>query len=192
MDRLHTLEQRRDDVGRELNESHRARAALREKLGHQEAHLTQLSARRTQIEAELAEIAEQLNRDSAGLGEARALLDAAASGGLSHDDRRTQLQQARATLQQQLDAARAGESETRDIMHRLEVEQQGAQTAFDATRASIERLEGQLRQLTARREELAGLLADDARPEDDLQAKLNESLGLRLAIEGRLSGRARR
>ncbi len=188
VDRLHALEQRRDDVGRELNESHRARAALREKLGHQEAHLTQLGARRAQIEAELAEIAEQLNRDSAGLGEARALLHAAASGGLSHDDRRTQMQQARATLQQQLDVARAGENETRDLMHRIEVEQQGAQTAFDATRASIERLEGQLRQLAARREELAGLLADDVRPEDDLQVKLNESLGLRLAIEGRLSG----
>ena len=151
VERLHVLEQNRDDVGRELNESHRARAALREKLGHQEAHLTQLAARRAQIKTELAEIAEQLRHDGAGLDEARALLRTAESGSVGHDDRRAQLQQARDALTRALDAARVSAHQTREELHRLEVEHQGAQTAFDATRASIERLEAQLSQLGARR-----------------------------------------
>ena len=186
VERLHVLEQNRDDVGRELNESHRARA-LREKLGHQEAHLTQLAARRAQIKTELAEIAEQLRHDGAGLDEARALLRTAESGSVGHDDRRAQLQQARDALTRALDAARVSAHQTREELHRLEVEHQGAQTAFDATRASIERLEAQLSQLGARREELTGLIAAGAAPEDGLQARLNEFLGKRLEVEGRLA-----
>ena len=186
VERLHALEQNRDDVGRELNESHRARAALREKLGHQEAHLTQLAARHAQIETELAEISEQLHHDGAGLDEARALLRTAESGSVGHDDRRAQLQQARDALTHALDAARVSEHQTREERHRLEVEHQGAQTAFDATRASIERLEAQLAQLGARREELTGLIAEGDAPEDGLQARLNEFLGKRLEVEGRL------
>ncbi len=185
VERLHALEQSRDEVGRELNERHRERAQLREKLGHQEASLTQLTARRAQIEAERAEIAAQIGRDRAGLDEARALLRAAEAGGLNHDDRRAQLQQAREQLARALDEAREHEHRTREEMHRLEVEQQGVQTALDATRASIERLEAQLSQLAARREELARLLAGE-RPEEGLQARLNEFLGQRLEIEGRL------
>ncbi len=185
VERLHALEQSRDEVGRELNERHRERAQLREKLGHQEASYTQLTARRAQIETERAEIAAQIERDRAGLDEARALLRAAESGGLNHDDRRAQLQQAREQLARALDDAREHEHRTREEMHRLEVEQQGVQTAFDATRASIERLEAQLSQFATRREELAGLLAGE-RPEEGLQARLNEFLGQRLEIEGRL------
>ncbi|MEK7190820.1 MAG: hypothetical protein AAB153_00850, partial [Pseudomonadota bacterium] len=187
VERLHTLEQNRDDVGRELNDSHRARAALREKLGHQEAHLTQLSARRAQINAELSEITEQRRRDGASLDEAQALLRGTETGGLSHGDQRAQLQQTRDGLTRDLDAAREREHQTREELHRLEVEHQGAQTAFDATRASIERLEVQLAQLHARREELTGLIAAGDAPEDGLQARLNEFLGKRLEVEGRLA-----
>ena len=187
MERLHTLEQNRDDVGHELNESHRARAALREKLGHQEAHLAQLSARRAQISAELSEITEQRRRDGASLNEAQALLHSAETGGLGHGDQRAQLQQTRDELTRDLDGAREREHQTREELHRLEVEHQGAQTAFDATRASIERLEVQLAQLHARRDELTGLLAAGDRPEEGLQAGLNEFLGKRLEVEGRLA-----
>jgi chromosome segregation protein len=185
VERLHALEQNRDETGRELNERHRERAQSREKLGHQEASLARLTARRAQIETERAEIAAQVERNRAGLDEARALLRAAEAGGLNHDDRRAQLQQARDQRARALDEARSHEHRTREEMHRLEVEQQGVQTAFDATRASIERLEAQLSQLAARREELAQLLAG-ARPEEGLQAKLNEFLATRLEVETRL------
>ena len=97
------------------------------------------------------------------------------------------MQQTRDGLTRDLDAAREREHQTREELHRLEVEHQGAQTAFDATRASIERLEAQLAQLHARRDELTGLLAAGDRPEEGLQAGLNEFLGKRLEVEGRLA-----
>ncbi len=85
-----------------------------------------------------------------------------------------------------LDASRRDEHRTREELHRLEVERQGAQTAFDAVHASIGRLETQRTQLAARREEVARLLAAE-RPEQGLQTQLNELLGKRLEIETRLS-----
>ena len=186
VERLHALEQERDALASGLNENHRARAELREKLGHQEASLVKLTGRRAQIEAERAEIAAQIERDRAGLEEADGLRRAAESGGAGHDDRRARLRQAREEVARALDMAREQESRTREALHRLEVERQGAQTAHDATQASIERLEGQLAQLAARREEVARLLAAE-RPEEGLQAQLNGFLERRLEVEGRLS-----
>jgi len=186
VERLHALEQERDALTHELNENHRTRAELRERLGHQEASLAKLEGRRAQIEGERAEIAAQVERDRAGLEEAYGLRQAAESDGAGHDDRRAQLQQARVELSAALDAARGNEYQAREQLHRLEVERQGAQTAFDATRASIERLEGQLAQLAARREEVARLLAAE-RPEEGLQVQLNGFLARRLEVEGRLS-----
>src|SRR5205085_2510799 len=88
-------------------------------------------------------------------------------------------------LQTQVDRARTAEHEARDAFHRLEMEHGTRQTEVAATRASIERLESQLKSLIERREELQRLLADDRQPEVEFKQKLDVLLQQRLGVEER-------
>ncbi|UCH53517.1 MAG: chromosome segregation protein SMC, partial [Pseudomonadota bacterium] len=188
--RLQTLETERETRVRELTERHRARAELREQLGHKEAHLGQLHARLAQIEREQQELAGQLGRDRGAIEEASRLIDQAHNERRDFEGQRAELAQRRELLQAALDDARRNEGTVRDARHRVELERQGLQTGFDSTQASRARLEGHLRQLGARREELAALLAEDNKPEAELTTRLDEFLGKRVAVEARL-GEAR-
>lgn len=179
-------EQQREQLTRELNERQRARAELRERLGHREARLTQLESRAAQIRREQEEQQTQLERDRAELAAANARLQTAETETGGHEARRAQLASHRQTLQDQLAAARATESEVRERAHRLDVERQGVQTAFESTEAGIRRLEGQLQSLATRRQELLDALNEDRRPELELKAQLDGFLEKRLAVEQRL------
>ncbi|OGI47229.1 MAG: chromosome segregation protein SMC [Candidatus Muproteobacteria bacterium RIFCSPHIGHO2_01_FULL_65_16] len=187
---LQALEDERDALGRSLNELNRERALKREQLGHLEARRTQIEARMAQIRREQEEDEALLARDQAEIERATELLRRAETSGDTHGQQRARMQQRRADLQLALEQARAVESGGRDDLHRLEIERQGLQTELDSIRAAGARLEGQLRHLGERREELARLLAADARPEAELQQRLNEFLQQRLAVEERL-GQAR-
>jgi len=187
LEQVETLESERDELTLKLNESHRKRAGLREQLGHKQAHLAQLEARRTQILREQAELSEQLNRDQAGIDEATALLQQAEATSGTHEEERAWLLEHRQALQHELEQARSTEIETRDRLHRFEVERQAITTELDATRASIARLEGQQQHLSARRDELQRLLAEEDRPEAEIKRQLDESLEKRLAVEQKLN-----
>jgi chromosome segregation protein len=185
--RLHDMEGARETRTRELTDRHRARAQLREQLGHKEAHLAQLHARREQIAREQSELGVQLDRDKGAIEEAARLIEQAQSERHGFEEKRDQLAQRRELLQAGLDQARASEGAARDALHRLEVEREGLQTAFDSTRASHARLDGQLQQLNVRREELAALLAADNQPEAELNKNLDEFLRKRVEVETRLT-----
>jgi chromosome segregation protein len=187
LEQVDTLEGERDELTLGLNDKHRARAALREKLGHKQAHLAQLEARRTQILREQAELSEQLNRDHTGIEQATELLQQAETTSGTHETERAQLQDRRQTLQQELERARTAEIEARDHRHRLEIERQAITTEFDATKGSITRLEGQVNHLSARREELRQMLARGDQPENEHKRQLDESLGKRLTVEQKLN-----
>ncbi|GMR03891.1 MAG: chromosome segregation protein SMC [Gammaproteobacteria bacterium] len=187
MTQLQDLERERDELTHKLNERHRKRAEFREQLGHEQARLAQLEARRTQILREQAELSEQMNRDQGEIEVATELKRQAEALSGSHEDRRAQLQQSREKFQDELEQARTAETEARDKLHQLEIERQRLQTEFDSTRSSITRLEGQLKHLAARREELQQALADDKEPEAEFKQRLDEFLKKRLEIEERLT-----
>jgi chromosome segregation protein len=186
-DELTALEASRNDSTHKLNESLRERARLREQLGHSEAQLTQLGARRDQIQREREEIEGLLARDRAAIEEAASLLRAIEAGSAEREARRDELARGRESAQAALDAARTREREARDELHRAQVERQGLQTAHDSTSEAIRRLESQLAQLTARREELAHVLAADNQPEVEFKQRLDALLGQRLEIEAELN-----
>jgi len=185
---LEAEERNREALGRQLTDAHRARAQLREQLGHNEARVGQLAARRSQIAREQDEVGGQLSRDRAALDEANALLQAAQQAVASHEAQRAQLGEERARLQAALDHARETEYAERDAMHGLDVERQGVQTQLESTRASSARLEGQLGSLAARREELERALSAERHPEAELRAQLDRALASRLEVEKRLDG----
>ena len=111
---------------------------------------------------------------------------AEATGG-EHEQRRTQLQQNRQTLQETVESTRHRETEARDRLHRLEIERETLQTSFDATGTSHARLASQLQQLIARREQLTLLLSAEQDPVPGYRQQLDELLEKRLAIEARLN-----
>ncbi len=184
---LQNLEDERDELTRDLNENNRNRARLREQLGHKQARLAQLESRRAQIAREQNEISEQLGRDQAEISAAGDLLRQAEATGGEHEQRRAQLQQNRQSLLEAVEQARAAETGARDNAHRLEIERETQQTAFEATRASHARLEGQLQQLVARREQLSLALSSEQDPTPGYRQHLDEFLQQRLGIEERLN-----
>jgi chromosome segregation protein len=184
---LQDLEDERDELARDLSESNRERARLREQLGHKQARLSQLESRRAQIENEQHEITEQLNRDQTEVTAAGEMLRQAEATGGEHEQQRAQMQKKRQELQDAAEQARTQESEARDHLHRLEIERETLQTSFDGTRASHARLENQLQQLIARREQLTLVLSDEQDPTPGYRQQLDEFLQKRLGIEERLN-----
>jgi len=181
------LEEARDALAEELAELNRERVQVHEQLGRRESRVAELTARRERLEGELAEIEQQVT----GMGEEirraqQQVSEAEASRG-GHEARRTELQSGRSALLHDLNEKRAAANAARDALHRVEIERQALQTEFDATRQSIARLEGQLKHLSTRREELSSLLSQEQAPQTDLQTKLNEFLSQRVEIEQRLN-----
>ena len=184
---LQNLEDERDDLTRDLSENNRNRAHLREQLGHKQAQLSQRESRRAQIEREQTEVSEQLERDQGEAAAAADLLRQAEASGGEHEQRRAQLQQQRQTFQEAVEQTRARETDVRDQLHRLEIEHETLQTAFEATSTSHARLESQRQQLVARREQLTLILSDEQDPTPAYRRQLDEYLQKRLAIEERLN-----
>ncbi len=185
-ERLAALEAERDERVRRLNEQHRRRAELREKLGHDEAQWKQLDARLAQLREEQAELDAQRARDEEALVHARAALGEAERAFDTHAARHAELAAEREARQAAVDAAREAERQAREEWHRLEVEREGIETALEAARAGLARLDTQREQLDTRRVELANEFA--ALPSGEaLEARLDEALRRRLEIEERLN-----
>jgi chromosome segregation protein len=185
--RLEESEAERDDTAHGLNEKHRQRAQLREKLGQKQERLAQLELRRTQILREQGELSEQINLAQTECEEAGIISRNAQSDSERHEARRVELVRSRDAVRAELEQARAAETQARERMHRLEIERQALQTAFESTRASITRLEGQLQHLSERRTELQRVLAEDKEPDAELRQRLDGFLERRLEIEARLN-----
>jgi chromosome segregation protein len=181
------LECARDEHAERLKDSLRRRAELREHLGHSEARATQLTARAEQIRREREEIEGLLARDRAAIEEAANQLRLLDEGQDESESRREDFTRRRDQLQAALDEARNRERTARDELHRAQLEREGLQTAQDSTTAAIQRIEGQLAQLTARREELSQLLAAENLPESDLRQQLDGLLASRLEIDTELA-----
>ncbi|MFQ5994828.1 MAG: chromosome segregation protein SMC [Acidiferrobacterales bacterium] len=185
--RLKELERERDDARANLSERIAKRTAAHEQRARQEANLAQRQARAAQIEHEQEELDAQLERDRAGLAAARRILQEAEGQSGTHDQRRQQLFAIRDQLENELERARDAAHEAQQSAHRLEVERQGMQTAFESTRESVTRWEGQLKQLASRRKELEKVVTDGGEPDASLKERLEEFLQKRLRVEEQLS-----
>jgi chromosome segregation protein len=181
------IERRREELSRTLNERNRDRAERREQLGHEQERLNQLETRSAQITREREELDAQVRRHQEEMTSAAELLQQAEAASSAHEARRAELQARRDSVQERLSAGRSAEAEVRERAHRVEIESRTVQTALESTRASITRLESQLGNLRARREELTSLLAGSDEPDAAMKQELNLQLEQRLAIEERLS-----
>ncbi len=185
--RQQTLETEIAERRRQFSDYNRERAELHSKLGHKQARLAQLSARHEQIALDRTELKAQLEANEQELKTAKDLVREAEGEAFAHEQQRLTLLQTRDALRGKLQRAREQAGSASEALHRVEVERQGMQTALDSTQQSIERLEGQLRHLLARRAELEELLADQESPEAELKQRLEAFLARRLQLEGQLA-----
>ncbi len=184
---IEQVEARRDELTRALARASRERALAREQLGHEQERLARLEARAAQLGRERAEVEAQIAHDQAEIAAAAELLARAEAASGGHEARRAELEAARQAVQERLVHGRAREADARERAHRLEIESRTLQTEVESTRASIARLQSQLGNLSARRDELRDLLADNTAPDAELRRALNEQLTQRLDVGERLA-----
>ena len=185
--RVQALESERAELRRQLNDDQRERANLREQFGHKEAQLNQMAARHQQLDIERNELTAQIERGEADIAAARAAIAQAEEEMRVLDDEKRALLQTRDQRKAALEAARADATAAGEALHRLEVERQATQTAFESTQQSIARLESQLKDLLARRAEIELALNSDERPEEELAKRLEAFLQKRVHIEQELA-----
>ena len=180
-------EAQRQEQQRELQAATRQHAEHSATLSAHRARVEQINARRERLNSDLAEAREQFRHEQEAIAEARQLLAAAIERMEADSRQREALLSVRDETRSTLDAARQKARHDKDAAHQAAMRHQSLQTQLEAMRAAIERTNGQVAQLRARRETLAGSLDETDAPLDDLKLELEQQLELRLRSEGELS-----
>jgi len=185
--RMHGLEEQRDALHARVNESHRDHSSLRGRLEGLRSRAQQASERLTRVDAELAETASAIGSDETEIREARRLLEAGLVEMQQLDDRRLPLEQEREQIAAALAAAR-GQAQ----VHVTEAQQAAIQfesqrSTLASVRNSLERVQDQVEQFTARKADLEQRLASADQPITDLEGQLRQVLELRLEVERELT-----
>ncbi len=181
------FEGERDSCRTRLHIERERLTALRAERAQQDARCAQLAERTAQIEREQQEMEAQLERERRALAEADELLQQAEGQSDQQQRRRGELIERRDASRARLEQARREAVTVQETLHALEMERERLQAALDSTRASTGRLEGQLKQLTDRREELRHALAGQGEPGAELRERLNTFLQERVQVEQRLN-----
>lgn len=184
---LQALEEQRATTGRQLAGELQRRTELHNRLGHQEAHETQLLARRQQLSQDLDEIRAQIGNEQGAVDAARLRLSTAVEEMGSYEQQRDRLLEERDRLRREFEQSRSAAGAARDERHQTELEHQRLRSVLESAGEGVARLSAQLENMTARRAELETLLAAGSEPERQLQVQLDELLESRLEVEQRLS-----
>jgi len=184
---LSDLEGRRQQLSQALAANQRTYADLRSRVSASKAKLEQLSARRSRLDEELADIQEQYALEQEQLAEARQLLQEALDVMETHTQQREALLTQRDSLRGRLDQARQTARHGRDRLHELDVRERAITTQLQAVTESISRLEIQVSRLDERRQQLQEAMETQDNPADELALQLEERLEKRLAIEEKLT-----
>ncbi len=191
-EQLTVLEERRETVQGQVNDSHRRHSELRAKLGALQARHEQYQSRAQAMADELAELAEQEQRDGAEAQEARTRLNAALERMEQLAQEREQLTARRDQLRETVAEVRARARSDRDEAHRLALQVESMRSQQASTRQSLDRAESQVGALQARRSELQELLAGADEPLQAQESELAQLLEKRVVVEQELTAARRR
>lgn len=184
---LFEYEEQRAEQRRNLSRHAQKRTELHNQFGREEERNTELLARRSRLRNEAEEIAQHLYQMQEQIAHAQTRLHSAEQQSQSINERRSQLVAERDRLRQELARAREQSDQVRDARHQAEYEYQRVQTALEALKEGVARLEQQSQTMARRRDELESLLGNDgSAPEERLQAQLAGLLEKRVAVEERL------
>ncbi|MCF5602160.1 chromosome segregation protein SMC, partial [Pseudomonas syringae] len=142
-----------------------------------------LTLRRTRLDEELAELAEQRAAEHEQLGESRLQLQDALDAMAQDTEQREVLQAQRDSLRERLDRIRQDARQHKDHSHQLAVRLGSIKAQYDSTRQALERLRMQSERLTEKREQLSLNLEEGEAPLEELRLKLEELLERRMVVD---------
>ncbi len=184
---LSEAEERREDTQARLTEAHRVHADALGLLKAAQARAEESGARALRLHADAAQVAlectatgEALERAATQLGTAQRLSDELAS-------RQHALAEEREARRAALNAARSAAQAAQLAAHELHVNVESRRSAESSMAVGLERMSEQREQLSRRRAELESELSAGDEPIVKTQARLNETLALRLTVEGELA-----
>jgi len=179
-------EQARDDAQRESYAAHRRLAEISGQIQSQRGRLEGARERMSRVAAELEEIEQKLATDREQAREARARLEAALAQMSEHELRRQALDSERRALLEAREEARMNAREAREEAHRMALSVESRRTALASLEQSLERMQAQLQQFEARRNEIAAQLASGSDPVEGLENERQTYLNQRLLVDRQL------
>ena len=178
-----TQEDHREQLRRRLQDEARQQSELKSQLSAAKAKVEQLTLRRTRLDEELTELAEQRAMEQETLGESRLQLQDALDSMALDTEQRELLLARRDSLRERLDRVRQEARQHKDHANQLAVRLGSLRAQHDSTRQALERLEMQSERLTEKREQLSLNLEEGAAPLEELRMKLEELLERRMVVD---------
>ncbi|KRW61883.1 chromosome segregation protein SMC [Pseudomonas sp. TTU2014-080ASC] len=185
-DQQHEVEEQREQLRRQAQDQARRVAELKAQLSAGQAKVEQLMLRRTRLDHELQELAEQRELEVEQLGESRLVLQDALDGMAADNEQREELLARRDQIREGLDRLRQEARQHKDHAHQLAVRLGSLKAQHDSTAQALERLKLQAERLHERREQLSLNLEEGEAPLEELRLKLEEQLEKRMAVDDEL------
>ncbi len=186
-ERILESERMRDEFQQQVQNSQREHGELRSQLEVMRARLEEAALRRTRLDAEGAEVAEETTRKRDSLQTARAAHLAASSELQRLDAQRPALEEERELRREQQSLARSraqsAQLALRDALVRLE----SRRSSHASMETALQRMFEQRGTLTTRQSELQGALGDGDQPIRELELRLQQHLQRRLEVEAELT-----
>jgi chromosome segregation protein len=179
-------EDRRDRLQADVNRLHREHVDRRAELDSAKARSADAARRMTQLETGLADIRTELERAETELRAARGRMEEAIDRLAALEPQRVALEQEREALRADVGTARAAALSAQQLARELALQVESRRSSHSSLTTTLSRIEKQLEGLEARRNELAGQLADGEAPLAAAQTQLEESLRIRAEIDGEL------
>jgi len=190
--RVRQLEDEREQAQQSLNQAHRCHADLGSRLDGRRMRSEQIAQRRSRLQEEARELAQQIESEQEELEAARAARNRALEESESLEGERRALQEERERLENELETARERARSDRDAGHQVELRVESTRSSREATARNLERMEQRLRQLEQRREDLQEALAGSEEPLAQLERDLKAKLDQRVAIEQEMNAARQR
>ncbi|MFO1407349.1 MAG: chromosome segregation protein SMC [Steroidobacteraceae bacterium] len=161
--------------------------SLRSQLDGLRARAEQRAARMERLANELAELEHAIEEATAGNRASRARLAEAVDAMAALEDRRRELEQERDALRGALAAARQQAERDRNEAREVAIRVESRRASLESLLAGIARLDGQMAQFVARRDDLEMQLASGETAESELRQHLDDALARRVAVEEELA-----
>jgi len=185
-ERVREHEDRRDRFQADVNRLHREYVDRRAELDSAKARSADAAQRMTRLETGLADIRAELERAETDLRAARGRMEEAIEILADLEPKRVALEQEREALRANVGTARAAALSAQQLARELALQVESRRSSHSALTTTLSRIEKQLEGLEARRNELAGQLADGEAPLAAAQTQLEQCLRTRAGIDGEL------
>ncbi|WP_108473199.1 chromosome segregation protein SMC [Rhodanobacter thiooxydans] len=179
-------ERARDDAQRELYNAHRRQSELAGQLQSHRGKLETARARAEKVSGELVDLATQIDELQKQTREARARLDESVGLMGDQEDQRRELENERRALLEAREEARMNAREAAEQSHSLALALESKRSSLSSLEQALGRMDVQLRQIEARRNEIAEQLAAGSDPIAELEAERQACLDQRLLVDRQL------